>query len=210
MDYREFRNGLSDFSFFTLNDIKKLRGKVYQHRLNEWQRLGYIERIGNGVYKFSSVKMDEFRLFYVANLLYSPSYISLETALSFYGFIPEAVYSITSVSSKKTQSFQTRYASLSYKKIKSSLFWGYRLMERDNFVIKFAEPEKAVLDYFYLNSHLSTADHIDELRINYIEFNEKINRDILMRYLEFFSNKRLNKRIELLLDSIDSNQKAEG
>ena len=41
----------------------------------------------------------------VANKIYSPSYISLETALSYYGLIPESVYALTSVSTRKTISF---------------------------------------------------------------------------------------------------------
>lgn len=50
----------------------------------------------------------------IANRIYQLSYLSLETALSFYSVIPEGVYALTSVSSRKTQTMHTPVASFIY------------------------------------------------------------------------------------------------
>lgn len=100
--------------------MHKLKEKVYHHRLVEWQKKVLIERIANGFYKFSNVNFDEFTLFKLANKLYEPSYISLESALRFYNSIPETVYSISSVTSRKTTSFKTSFVYLFTKRLKAT------------------------------------------------------------------------------------------
>lgn len=204
MNFNEFRMEMKDFSIFTLNDVNKLKERVYHHRLIEWQKKGYIKRISNGVYMFSEVKLNEDKLFYIANRLYEPSYVSLEAAFSYYSLIPEVVYTITSVSSKKTTSFKTNYAAFNYRKVKSNLMFGYTLIRMDNINIKIAEPEKAILDFIYLNSEINSLNHIEELRLNTAIFEEKINRDKLNGYLSLFNNKRLNRRLNLLLKWVDN------
>ena len=64
-------------------------------------------------------------LYLIANKLYQPSYISLEKALSYYGIIPETVYTITSITTKATREFATPRAIFSYQRIKKSAFIGY-------------------------------------------------------------------------------------
>lgn len=133
-------SSLKDFPFFSIKDIQKLKEKVYHHRFVEWQKKGLIERIANGFYKFSDVNSDEFYLFKLANKLYEPSYISLHSSLRFYNLIPESVYSISSVISRKTTSFKTTYGIFIYKKFKSDLIFGYSLLQHNSLVIKIAEP----------------------------------------------------------------------
>ncbi|MCX8009992.1 MAG: hypothetical protein N3A61_02470 [Ignavibacteria bacterium] len=189
---------------FTLSDIQKLSEKVYHHRLVDWQNKNYIERIGNGVYRFSDKELNDFILYHIANRLYEPSYISLETALSYYGLIPEMVYSITSVSSKKTTSFKTRYALFTYKKVKANLLFGYKLITRNSLTIKIAEPEKAILDFLYFQSKISKIEHIIEWRINSTQFKEVININLMKEYLELFCNKSLTQRVNRLLRWINN------
>ncbi|MFH0735549.1 MAG: hypothetical protein V1773_11740 [bacterium] len=198
MNYINFYNQLKSFPAFTLTDINKLSGKVYYPQLFEWQKKGYIKRIANSLFVFEDTNLDEMKLFYLANRIYEPSYISLESALSYYGFIPEAVYNITSVSTKKTNIFNNQGIVFSYKTIKYNLNWGYNLVPWENTIIKMAEPEKALLDYFYLNAKIKTLDHIYGLRFNNYSINEKVNWEKLANYLSLFNNKSLSKRINLL------------
>ncbi|MDP3974802.1 MAG: hypothetical protein Q8P88_00750 [Candidatus Jorgensenbacteria bacterium] len=85
----------------------------------------------------------------IANKLYQPSYISLQTALSHYGIIPEVVYATTSVTAKMSREFATPKGDFIYRRIKKTAFTGYglRYIDRDNVFI--AEPEKALADYLY-------------------------------------------------------------
>lgn len=203
MNFVSFRSQLKDFPFFSIKDVRKLKEKVYHHRLVEWQKKGLIERIANGFYKFSDVNFDEFTLFKLANKLYQPSYISLEAALRFYNLIPESVYSISSVTSRKTTSFKTPYGIFVYKKIKSDLIFGYSLLQQNSFTIKIAEPEKAILDFFYLHAELNSEDNINELRLNYTYLQKIIDINKLISYLDIFNNKQLKKRINIFINFLE-------
>lgn len=199
MNYINFQKELKELPIFSLSDLNKLNEKVYHHRLIEWQKKGLIERIANGVYKFSDVELNELKLFFIANKIYPPSYISLETSLSYYNLIPETVYNITSVTTKKTSRFNSKYGNFFYRKINTNLFWGYTLIQKGNLTIKIAEPEKAILDYFYLHPELSNLNSVSELRLKLDQIKEIINFEKLDKYLVLFNNKQLQKRIKLLL-----------
>ena len=89
---------------FSTTDIRKAFPSFDARRLVEWQHKGYIHKIINRWYKFSDVPTEERLMLWTANRIYHPSYVSMETALSYYGLIPEAVYTITAVSTLKTKS----------------------------------------------------------------------------------------------------------
>lgn len=189
---------MKKFPAFSLKEINKLSSKVYYHRLAAWQKKGYIRRIANGVFVFADEKLDELHLFYLANRIYKPSYISLESAFAYYGFIPEAVYRITSVSTKKTSEFKCDDIVFNYKTIHRRLNFGYHLINWKNVTVKIAEPEKAVIDYFYLNPEINTNNHINEMRFNVMTMNELIDWDKVSRYLGLYDNKNLRKRMHLV------------
>ncbi len=203
MNFIRFHQELKNLPIFSIKELNKLDEKIYHHRLVEWQKKGLIERIANGVYKFSDISIDEYKLFFLGNRIYSPSYISLESALSFYNFIPETVYSITSVTTKKTTSFNTKYGNFTYRKIKNSYFFGYSLITKENFVIKIAEPEKAILDYLYFHSDISDLNSLSELRLNQYEIKEKLDTKKFDKYLALFNNKSLNKRAKLFIKFLE-------
>ncbi len=205
MNFVEFRRELQSVPFFSVQDIKKIRGKVYHHRLVEWQKKGLVERIANGVYKFSDVDLDELKLFFIANKIYSPSYISLETALAFYNFIPESSYNFTSVTTRKTSYFNTKYGKFFYRKIKNSLFFGYNLQKKDNFYFKIAEPEKAIIDFLYFHSELTDEVKISEVRFNNSHIKETIDFQKFNKYLDIYNNKSLTKRANQFLRVLDVN-----
>jgi predicted transcriptional regulator of viral defense system len=204
MNYITFAKELKDFPAFSLRDTEKLSGKVYYHRIAEWQKKGYIKRIANGIYMFASEPLDEKHLYYLANRIYEPSYISLESAFAFYGFIPEAVYRITSVCSKKTSQFQQDNIVFTYRSISPRFNFGYTLMKWKNVAIKIAEPEKAVIDYFYLNTELKSSEQIEDMRFNTIAIKEQIDWEKIDKYLEIYDNKTLIKRILLLKEWINN------
>lgn len=202
MNYITFAKELKNFPAFSLKEIEKLSGKVYYHRLNEWQKKGYIKRIANGIFMFADEQIDDMYLYYLANKIYEPSYISLESGFAYYGFIPEAVYKTTSVTTKKTSHFQQDNIVFEYRSIHSQFNFGYTLVNWKNVAIKIAEPEKAIIDYFYLNTEINTIDRIEDMRFNTIAMNEQIDWNKIDRYLSIYENKPLNKRIRLLKEWI--------
>ncbi len=196
MNYIKLKNFLKDYTIFSLNDIKMIDSSFYRRRLNEWQDKGYIKKIIRGYYIFSDLEINEYALFEIANKIYNPSYISSEMALSYYHFIPESVYGITSVSTRRTYSFKTPIAEFIYKTVKPQLFFGYNLIKYNNKYIKIASLEKAILDYFYLHSDIKGEDDFASLRLNKKIFLKEVSEEKLNKFLERFAQKSLTKRIE--------------
>ncbi|MCG2689934.1 hypothetical protein L6252_01480 [Candidatus Parcubacteria bacterium] len=199
MQYLELKEKLNNFIVFSLTDIRKIEAHFDLRRLNEWQNKGYLKKLRRGYYMFSDIKLDEQALFLIANKLYSPSYISLEMAFSYYGLIPESVYEITSATTKKTISFKTQIGEFTYHKIKPQLMFGYQLINYQNQNYKIAEIEKAILDYLYINPQLGTEADFFELRFNAHELLTKIDLQKLNNYLVVFKNKSLKKRVDNFL-----------
>jgi len=195
MKFLELKSELKDFTIFSLNEIKNIEPGFYRRRLNEWQDKGYIKKVVREYYIFSDLKLSEEILFKIANRIYLPSYISLESALSYYHLIPESVYGITSISTRKTYHFVTSIGEFIYRSLKPSLFFGYDLMKFQEKYLKMACIEKALLDYFYLHSDIETEQDFESLRINKEMFFEKMNEEKLMNFLEKFNQKKLTGRI---------------
>jgi predicted transcriptional regulator of viral defense system len=203
MNYLAFEKSLNKFPVFSIKDIKKLFPDFDSRRLNEWQKKEYIQKIKRGYYCFKDHSKQESFLFFTANKIYSPSYISLESALSYYGFIPESAFLITSITSLNTASYNTPVGNYSYKNILPQLFFGYRLIEENGIRIRIAEPEKLLLDYLYLNK-LNNEEDIRALRLNKEQINNILDYDSLFRYQQIFKSKILDKRVKILKTIIDA------
>jgi len=203
MQYIELRSKLKDFTVFSNKEIYKIDPSFHRRRLYEWQKKGYIKKIINAYYIFSDLELNEQVLFTIANKIYSPSYISFETALSYYNLIPESVYQITSATTRRTNYCESSSGNFIYHSVKSSLFFGYDLIAYNKY-FKLAYPEKALLDYLYINSHLRTSDDFLSLRIDIDTFDERINRENLNKYLAKFNNKSLANRLETLIEVINN------
>lgn len=200
MKYLELREALRGFKIFSLSDIRKIDKDFHRRRLNEWQDKGYIRKVIDKYYVFSDIDLNENVLFEISNRIYHPSYISLEMALSYYNLIPETVYSITSISTRRTYSFDTPVGNFIYRTVKTDYFFGYRFIDYNNHRFKIGRPEKVILDYFYLNSGIDSYDDFNSLRINRDMFFEVVNESVLSGFLERFDKKALRKRVELFME----------
>jgi predicted transcriptional regulator of viral defense system len=202
MRYVEFREVLKDFTIFSLSDIRKIDENFHRRRLNEWQDKGYIKKLIDKYYIFSDSKLNENILFEIANRIYSPSYISLEMALSYYNLIPDTVYTITSISTRRTYTFNTSLGDFAYRTMKSNLFFGYQLINYNDRRFKIGSVEKVILDYLYLNPNIKREVDFKTLRINRDVFIESVNKESLFKYLEGFNQKALKIRIKSFLEFI--------
>jgi len=203
MQFLEFKQNLSQFIIFNLNDIRKIEMRFDLRRLSEWQDKKYIKMIRRGYYIFSDLEIDESTLFLIANKIYSPSYISFEMAFAYYNLIPESVYGITSVTSQKTNGFKTNVGEFIYRHIKPELMFGYNLVKYNNHSYRMAEVEKSILDYFYLNSHLKKHDDFAAMRFKAEEFKMQVDQKKLEKYMQAFNNKSFEKRVKSFLEYIN-------
>lgn len=204
MKYIELKEALKQFTVFSINDIRKIDPDFDKRRLSEWSNKGYLKKVIRGYYIFSDLEIDENVLFEIANKVYSPSYISLQIALSYYHLIPESVYELTSVTTKTTQVLKSPIANFSYKSIKPSLFFGYKLVRYNEKSFKVAEVEKAILDYLYFNPSLKTTEDFESIRIDEDSFKEQVNKEKLKRYLAQYKQRTFEKKVGDFLKVIEN------
>ncbi len=155
---------------FTILDVEKYFFDENPHairtQLSRFAKKGMITQIKRGLYCFDKIKIDELLL---ANKLYQPSYVSLERALDYYGIIPDVTQAVTSVNLTTFKKITNEFGNFYYSKIKKSLFFGFTKVKpsKSEAHILIAEPEKALLDYFYIRRIKTTAD----LRFNLTNLN---------------------------------------
>lgn len=199
MNFIQFKTTMREFPVFSVADVRAAFRNFDRRRLSEWQKKGYIQKIIKGYYMFPEVDLNEKTLWSIANKIYKPSYVSLETAMAHYGLIPESVYAITSISTRRTYSFETPVGLFSYKTMKPARFFGYTLLNG----IKMATMEKAVLDYLYIHPGIGEATDFSSLRIHRGEMRRRIDQQRFTAYLERFGQKRLSLRAEKLLKWVE-------
>lgn len=114
-----------------------------------------IIKLKNGLYAhadfYDKNKGDASYLFYLANIIRTPSYVSSWAALQYYNFTTEDVYPITSVTTKVTRTYDTRIGSFSYQSIQKSLFANFSLV-KEKFHFFMASPAKALFDMLYFRT----------------------------------------------------------
>lgn len=185
---------LKDFgvSLFTPAEFARISATTpvsAQKFLERYTKKGVFARPKKGLYFYPGKLQNEMAL---ANLIYAPSYISFETALSYYHIIPETVYSVTSATTKTTREFNLKEIIYSYTTIKKAAFTGYAPTEIYGEIVLIAEPEKALCDYLYLAS-LGKRNINDRLDIRTINFAK------LRNFSKLFGRNSLNKIIHDLV-----------
>ncbi len=202
MNFISFQQAFQERDVIPVNDILKRFPDFDTRRLVEWQDKGYLEKIINKFYSWAGRPVSENRLFFTANRLCHNSYISLWSALRWYGFIPEGVYQIFSVTTKQTHHFETPLGYFYYQHVKPDLFFGYRPVQAGQREFLIAEPEKALLDTFYLSPELRDGLDIDGLRLNIEIIAECCNADRLALYTKAYRNKRVEKLSSLITQQL--------
>lgn len=166
-------------SFYRNEKRCNLKNMIYR-----WKNKGWICPLKRGLYEITYPKDFNVPDMYIANKLYSPSYVSMETALSNYSIIPEVSMAVTSITTKPTRRFKNKHGLFIYRTVKTDAFTGYYVEKQGDFSILIAESEKALVDYLYFktlrNKKLSLKD-------------ERIDRDVVSR----LNKKKLNKYAKL-------------
>lgn len=127
---------------------------------------GALVHIRKGLYVISSSGL--VNPYSLAQFIYGPSYISLESALSFHGLIPEAVRTITSVTPKRANTFQTAFGLFTYDTIPSlNLLTEVTLIAQNEERFYMAKPWKAICDYVFVHkpNDMDIKNLLESLRI---------------------------------------------
>ena len=196
ISFLAFWEQMEVFGVFSTQDIYKAFPHFDSRRLVEWQAKNYLQKLSNKWYCFAKMERSEFSQFRIANLLCKPSYISLESAFDYYGLIPEATFSTTSVTTKKTSHYENDRGNFTYRSIKNSLFFGYKTLYTNHQPLLMAELEKAILDYLYLHPEIQTVADMEALRFS-TEVLAGIEWQKFTPYLSLFKSRALEKRVQV-------------
>lgn len=126
----------------------------------------------------------------MANFIYTPSYISLETALNYFGVLSQFPHEVTSITTKRTKQKDINSKVFSYSRIKKEVFTGYQMIDG----ILIASPSKAFFDYLYFVSKaLRTENYISEMDLS------KIDKAEVKKYLDLLENDKVTN-LEVLIN----------
>jgi hypothetical protein len=156
---------------------------------------GEIVQIRRGLYCLAEhYRKKPLNIFSMAQRIYGPSYVSLESALSYHGWIPEAVYTCTNAGLKNSKEFSTPFGIFSYKRVPQKILYTgvERCLDKHGNVFFIASPLKALADYVYIykQNDYSLNDIIDSLRIETDELND-IEKEQIDELIDNYSFKRV-------------------
>jgi len=150
---------------------------------------GYILRLKRDLYEFVDKERGSgVSDLYVANKLYGPSYVSLETALSFYSIIPDIAANAMSVTTGPTRSFKNRYGAFFYRTCRKKAFTGYRIITSEGLKVCIADKEKALVDYLYYKLRSPLKLVLKEERFNK-DILRKLDWKKALRYAKLFNRR---------------------
>jgi hypothetical protein len=170
-----------ELDFLALTAAAGESGNV-RDKVGRWAKAGLIIPVAKGIYVAAEeLRRVPFRREVLANMLYGPSYISLEYALAANGLIPESVPVVTSVTTKRNKDFDTKLGRFSYRALPrvAYVFGSVRVEIEAGRGYLMAAPEKALLDSLYrsgafrsvaeLERRLFEDFRIDEERLKSLE-----------------------------------------
>lgn len=165
---------------------------------------GTLLRLKRGIYligKRESLPIDSFE---IAQQLYGPSYISFESALAHHGWIPEAVYIITSASSKRDSIIQTPIGAFSYQHTPwDQFFMGVERVVTPDSTFLMAHPWKALADYMYVHRKKwkALADVVDDLRLDESAL-QRADKDVLEEISQYYDSPRIRRFARKMLKDL--------
>jgi hypothetical protein len=162
-------------------------------------RSGQVVRLRRGVYCLSRKHQRRgINLYVLSQLLYGPSFVSLESALSHHGWIPEGVFSTTCVCLKKALSFTTPLGRFDYCPVPSTIFYqGVSRVEEGQESYFMASPWRALCDYVYVykKSWVSIDPLIKSLRID-IESLQQAERQEMLEMKQNTKSRRVHRFVD--------------
>ncbi len=165
---------------------------------------GYLIPLRRDLYLIKNAKRALINTFEIATIIYGPSYVSFESALSYHGWIPEAVRTTTCASVKRAKEFETPIGIFSYEHIPIKAFsFGVEQHQQDALTLFIASPVKALADIVYARKRTwnSISDLSEDLRIE-IESFQNSDKKVLIELIENYPSPRVKKTLNVLLKGL--------
>ncbi len=170
--------------------------RLIRTQLTRWVKAGKTYQIRRGLYSIAPpYRKKQPHPFLVANFLQRASYVSLQSALAFYGLIPEVVTSTTSVSTGRPERLDTPLGIYEFRHLKTELLFGYQMIDLGGQRALVATPEKALLDLIYLLPGGDSTAYLNELRL---QNTEQLDIELLRKQSEKFGTPKLLKAAKVI------------
>ena len=194
IDYATLKAILEKYNYKRIND-----------KIENLKQQGIIKSLKKGLYVHTSMQNNIISKELIANSLLSPSYISLDYALSFYGLIPEMVVDVVSITTKRAKAFKTDYGVFEYKHIKKELYpIGLKIYNANEYTFLIATKEKALCDKIFFTKNLQISSKkrmleflVDDLRIDLDEM-ESFDKGVISSYYSISKSKKIKVLLELV------------
>jgi len=170
-----------------------------RRQLVRWTQAGRLYQLRRGLYAlappFQKVKPHPFL---IANRLVGGSYVSCQSALAYYGLIPEYTPVTVCVTTGRPGRKETPLGVFEFHHIQTPWLRGYRLVDLGGGQKAFlATPEKALLDCIYLYPGADSPAYLSELRLQHLE---SLDLDELLRLAEDSSRPKLKRAARIVVD----------
>lgn len=182
-------------------DYKDINGKIFRDVKN-----GNLIPLIKGLYE-TDASVPGMKL---AQFIYGPSYLSFESALAYYGLIPETVYrtyTCSSYNKRKIKKYSNKFGLYVYRDVPKEVFpFCVNIINDDNYTFLIASPEKALCDKIYSISPLDNIDDIkklifEDLRIDESDF-YSLNMKDIAELAPLYKSKNLNLLLKLVKEEI--------
>jgi predicted transcriptional regulator of viral defense system len=191
-----------EFDYQTLLDVLKDYERP-RDKISDYLRKGVIVRIKKGLYIFGEgYRNKPYSRELLANLIYGPSYISLDYALQYHGLIPERIEALTSVTTGRSRRFETPVGLFTYRKISVQAFrFGMTRVEpgeQSAFLIAIAE--KALADKIQADrgTGINTVRLMREYLVDDLRIDESALRQLNPQFFEEIARRYRSRKIRIL------------
>lgn len=199
--YQQLRN--SPRPYITDAELAVLLGGTPDSRYSKVKRLhaqGALLHIRRGLYCFTDRvgHRSAVHPYELAQHIYGPSYISLESALSFHQLIPERTLTVTSVAVKRSRQFMTPIGQFSFIHLPTTNFYvGVERIEENGHIFFMAKPWKAICDYVYCyKKDWKSLDPLrDSLRID-IDQLPALREEEIKLFEDYYHHSRMSRFLE--------------
>ncbi len=175
---------------------------VIRSQISRWVRDGKVIMLRRGCYTIATPYSGGIpSIFVLANAMKPASYISCQSALAWYGLIPEHVPSAVSVTSGRAETITNKLGNFIFRHVKSSLLWGFETVSvSPGEIARIARPEKALLDLIYLESDGDSYSYLEQLRLQNVDL---LDRGKLISYAHRWGKPKLERAADRILSILD-------
>ena len=174
----------------------KVNPNIVRLQLTRWTKSGRVYQLRRGLYAiappYQKVKPHPFL---IANRMQRASYVSIQSALGYYGLIPDTVHATFSVTAGRPERWETPLGIFEFRHIKPDLLRGYRMTDLRSQQAFVAMPEKALLDLVYLQPGGDSTHYLRELRLQNLE---DLDLNELYRQAAAFNTPKLRRAVEVI------------